>query len=438
MGTSNLSSGYHSEQLYEDARRLLDHRIRLINPELLQIKQFLQRKYPEIAIPWADEELPASLRKIEEENPHIKIPQIKELGYHSIAEALYLQMVTDPKKRARFPELTLEQCQNAVDEEMRHRETCHQIITALTTDIIGDLGDNFLNLVAQQFGEEVADTLRGTVKTALVGDEPLLASDETIADGIATQNKEYAGPGWHRGDVGKTNAYVRIVDSASKSIQVYNDDIFEALRSSAEHRLEQEWEMSTAPVAELYDLTDRMITKEFGRNNFSIRDLLCVVREKQQGYTKLKLQQEDAEASMRKVMENISVCVTFVLFLFLHRLAKRVHSVHKWISPIVGRFSKVNKKYQFGYWLFNKCCFAIAYPLTTTLAKLYGTVGYTNVAWYIKEKPVELFEQIDEASGESPFLLFTAGLIVAMTNAKTAHDVRTKEEKDESSKADKK
>jgi hypothetical protein len=431
VGASKHTTGYTSKELARDAKRALDDRLQLINPQLPMIKGLMKEKFPHILVPWADEELPEPLRKIEVENPGIKIPRISDFGYHSLADALYFSIIIDENKRNRYPGFSLEKCRQVIDATLDdYRENCHLVLMGLLSDVIGDLGDQLLQLIEDKFGPEAAQAYRSTVKKTLDGDEPLFAFDEQNADGIASNNG-IAPERWRSGDVGKMLPWTRIIDIASAFCNVNLDDLFEALLCKGEDELENELELATAPVKQLTKLTRKLLTAELVKAGSSPEELNELITQRQRKYTPLELDVEHAEAAAAKVLKKVPFCVDMVDALLLHRVASKVYAVQRKVDPLLRPFKRTRfyKKYEFACWLFDKSVHSISYKVLDSSSRLYGIVGLFNGAYYAKEKP-GVFKRISEASGTSPLAFRGVSGYAGAVTGKMASDTRVKEDKE--------
>jgi phosphatidylglycerophosphatase A len=418
--------GYDSKKLVEETRKMLDFRLQLINEELPDILARAQEKG--LFVPLEGVELPDEWKKLEAENPNFKIPRIRNFGYHSIAEALFYDIITNESKRKRFPDLTLEKCQKVVDKFLRNREVCHHIQAAMLLDFIGDVRRGFTRLVSDEFGIEADSLFRGLMHT-LVGDDGLYAVDETISEGIANLVVR-AAEWWRSGDVSKNSPWAKIIDMASKHVHVQLDDVLCAIISACEELLDSERERAASPSKKLYKWTRKLLHKQLKKHGFTQDDLIKVVYERQNKYTYLQLDENDAKKGMEKVLRKHYACINILIMLTLHRVASKFYKVDTRIDSILSRSwvpRKVYRAYSDRVWLVNKAVNTISYLLMESTARLYGIVGLTNSGYYAKMKP-GIFEEIYEASGRSPLFFHVCCVLVSTANGKVAHDTRTREE----------
>lgn len=421
--------GYDSRRLVRETREMLDFRLQLINRELPEILERVQQKG--LFIPLEGVELPDELKLIEAENSNFKIPRISlrtGFGYHVIAEALFYDIITNPNKRKRFPDLTLEKCRAVVDKFLRNREICHHVQAAMLFDFIGDVRHGFINIVSNEFGIEAEKIFRGTMHT-LVGDDGLYAVDESISEGIANLVVR-AAEWWRSGDVSKNSPWAKIIDMASRHVHVQLDDVICAIISACEELLESEYERAHSPSKKLYKWTNRLLRKELKRHGFTLDNLIDEVFERQSKYTHLQLKRSEAENGMEKVLRKHYACINILIMLSLHKVASKFYKIHDRIDSVLSRYKvlrKIHRAYSDRVWVVDKAVNTISYLLMESTARLYGIVGLTNSGYYAKMKP-GIFMKIYQTSGRSPLFFHVCCMLVASSNGKVAHDIRTREE----------
>jgi phosphatidylglycerophosphatase A len=342
VGSKAIAS-YPSDKLIAETRALLDHCLKLINAEDL----------PEI--------IDTITRERRVSNPNFEMPEIHPFGYHTISEALFYDA------KGKMPDLTIEECQRMVDKFLSNREVCHHVLTGLLLDIVGDLDQEFIGLVATKHGQEIASKFAGTMHT-LKGDDGLYAVDESFGEGIANLIVKGA-ENWRAGDVGKVSVWAKIIDMAVKYCHVELDDIFIAIVSGCKEKLESERETASNAARDkrLYHLTRKLLARQLGKQGFTMKDLAEQVHVRQKKYcTQFELDLSIPVQAVEKVLSKRYACIIIVFMLLSHVLVGRLHVFHKLINASLGRFrflKKTNRAYRDWTSLLGKGVYTISYPL---------------------------------------------------------------------------
>lgn len=118
------------------------------------------------------------------------------------------------------PELTMEECHEAVERVMDKREVQHTVLTGIALDVAAEKGD-----------------LPEPLLTIIRKDEPLYGVDETLAVAIASIYGTIGFTSFGYLDKNKIGVMARLDNKANGQIHCFLDDIIAGIASAASARI---------------------------------------------------------------------------------------------------------------------------------------------------------------------------------------------------------